>query len=517
MAKKRGKKNRHRQAATRNELDRELAGAGALSVRNPWYGSGDVASTLTPERLAQIIQAVKQGEAQEFLTLAEDIEEADGHYRSVLGTRKLAISRLKPVVDPGGEDSRSLKIAEAVRKDVVERPEYRRMIFDALDGLGKGYSVVEVMWETTETRWRPVSYHWRDPRWFDYDVDTGRRLMLRTATGLQVLPAAKFIIHEPQLKSGLPLRSGLALVAAYLWLIKNSTLSGWVAFVLAYGFPLRMGKYPRNATKEDKKVLERAVRNIGRDIGCVIPEAMAIEFANAIAPGTPIELHERLVRWCDEQLSKTVVGQTSTADATPGKLGSDDTQEEVRLDIMEADAADFDATINRDLIRPYVDYNFGPQERYPYARLPVPRPEDVTALVKNVSMLVPLGLPVKRSEMYAKLGLTEPREGDLVIESSGTPVVPNRNGLLRLTANASIPQAGDELSEVVAGEDWEPLLRPLHDQIEELAQDAGSYDEIQRRLPELLARLDTADINRRLAIAQTLARGLGDRDFRSEE
>ncbi len=47
---------------------------------------------------------------------------------------------------------------------------------------------------------------------------------------------------------------------------------------------------------------------------------------------------------------------------------------DVRVDILEADAKALANTLNRDLLRPYIDLNFGPQADYPRIELEVPKP-----------------------------------------------------------------------------------------------------------------------------------------------
>ena len=69
--------------------------------------------------------------------------------------------------------------------------------------------------------WQPT-YVWRDPRWFEFDRETLSDLRLRAADASQgmPLPPYKFIIHTPQLKTGLPVRNGLARAGAgALWLL----------------------------------------------------------------------------------------------------------------------------------------------------------------------------------------------------------------------------------------------------------------------------------------------------------
>jgi hypothetical protein len=77
-------------------LRREHAAPQVAGVRTVWQDT--VASGLTPKRLAALIRRADDADHYDYLTLAEEIEERDGHYRSVLGTRKLAVAGLEPVV-----------------------------------------------------------------------------------------------------------------------------------------------------------------------------------------------------------------------------------------------------------------------------------------------------------------------------------------------------------------------------------------------------------------------------------
>jgi phage gp29-like protein len=493
--------------------------------------ASEVAATLDPSRLATLVQGAKAGDIQDYLTLAEEMEERDLHYRSVIGTRKLSIVGLDPTVTPADDSDAAHEMADSVKQNIIDRPEFAELVTNALDALGKGFSVNEIMWDTERTPWRPARYEWRDPRWFDYDTVTGRKLLLREGADKVELPMYKFVKHEPLLKSGLPIRGGFALVAAYYHLIKSFDVAGWAAFVEVFGYPIRVGKYGKNATKNDIDVLKRAVRNIGRDIGAVIPDAMAIEIVEGVKPGGSTDHFEKLAKWVDDQLSKGILGQTATTEGTPGKLGNEDAQHEVRLDIMEADARQLETTLNRDLVIPFINLNFGPQEQYPKLRIPVPRPEDINGLMDNVSKLVPLGFPVKRSELYAKLGLTEPGDDDEVLvggsapaeppsNSGGTPVkepatAGNTEGAAAAMNAAS--EANDELETIVEATEWEPLVKPLHDAVAELSAECNSYEEFERRLPELLARIDTAGVTRALALDMFKARALGDAEFQADE
>jgi phage gp29-like protein len=81
---------------------------------------------------------------------------------------------------------------------------------------------------------------------------------------------------------------------------------------------------------------------------------------------------------------------------------------EVRIDIRNADAWQFENTINRDLIQPYVDLNYGPQKRYPYYAIDISEPEDLKLLAEALIPFIELGLPVMQRTILEKFGLPEP-------------------------------------------------------------------------------------------------------------
>jgi phage gp29-like protein len=517
------------------DLRREWAAPQLGGVRTIWTDT--VASGLTPGKLATLLKGAVEGDHLDFLTLAEEIEERDHHYRSVLGTRKLAVSGLEVVVEAASDEARDQELAEAVR-GLARDPGFGEALFDLLDGLGKGYSVVELLWETGAARWTP-HYAWRDPRFFQFDRVSRAELRLRDESapdGVE-LPPYKFIAHVPHLKTGIPIRRGLARLAAWAYLFKAFTLKDWAAFVEVYGMPMRVGKYGEGATDEDRRRLIQAVVNLGTDAAAVMHESMAIEFQNAVQGSGNNELFLQCVEFWDKQVSKAVLGQTASTEGTPGKLGAEEAQDRVRLDLVIADARDLSNTLNRDLVRPFIDLNFGPQEDYPRLMLFVPKPEDLQQLTDSVSRLVPLGLRVAQSVIRDKLGLPDPGEEEdlLTAVSSPSPSGEGAGGEAAANARAGrsperrVPAvtltalnqggpalAGDptdeELDEIEreALADWEEQIAPILNPLRELVEGAESYEALKASLLDLLGRMDSDPLVRKLAEAMFQARGAGD-------
>lgn len=391
------------------ELTREVAAPVLTGIRTLWNET--VAAGLTPYRLASLLRNSIDGDARDYLTLAEEMEERDLHYASVLGTRKLAVSRLPLMVEAASDDQKDQDLADAVRK-LVRRPGMRGLLKDLLDGLGKGYSAVEIVWDRSGAQWQPGRFEWRDPRFFTFDqVRRSELRLLDDADSFEgiSLPAYKFIVHQPRIKSGLAIRNGFARVAAWSYLFKNFTLKDWVAFCEVFGMPLRVGKYPANAADDHINILKTAVANLGTDAAAVMPQNMTVDFIESKNSGSTT-LFKDLAEYLDAQLSKGILGQTATTQGTPGKLGGDEAQSQVRDDIRDDDAEQLAETLNRDLVRPFIDLNFGAQESYPQLQLHIAEPEDITALTTALKDLVPLGLKVEQSVIRDRIGLPDPDE-----------------------------------------------------------------------------------------------------------
>jgi phage gp29-like protein len=212
------------------KLTLPLAEASTVGVRAVW--SPSVASGLTPLRLAAILRACDQGDVENFMLLAEEMEERDPHYLSVLGTRKRAISGIMPQVEAASDSAADQAIATAVRDEIAGHDGFPDLVEDLLDALGKGFAVVEIDWQRTARRWTPEAFLHRDQRFFAFDRARRTEIRLRDVTaphdGVPLEPF-KFITHRARLKSGLTFRGGLARVVAFGWMCKAYTFKDWMS------------------------------------------------------------------------------------------------------------------------------------------------------------------------------------------------------------------------------------------------------------------------------------------------
>lgn len=501
------------------ELKAEISRATIGGVRSPI--SGYPADGLNPVRLANILREADGGDAIRYLELAETIEERDAHYLGVLGTRRRSIAELEMQVKPGDSSPEAERHAQMVR-DWLDRDELADEIFDILDAIGKGYSFTEILWDTSEGQWMPARLEYRDPRWFRFDrVDLKTPLMLGDAGQELALPAFKFIFAQIKAKSGITLRSGLARVAAWLWMFGAYTQRDWAIFTQTYGQPLRVGKFGPSASEKDKDTLFAAVSNIAGDCAAIIPESMTIEFIENKSVGASSDLYLKRAEWLDQQKSKMVLGQTATTDAVTGGLGSGKEHREVQKSITRSDAKALAAILNRDLIQPWMQLNFGPLKVYPRLKIIDEDPEDLAEFSTAVGGMIDRGLEVDQAEVLDRFGLSAPKAGAKLMRSSAAaapvtvPPVPeseikrqpgeikrveplpdtettlNAEGpsTARKTAPSEIDPLVDQLAEKAA-----PAMEAMLVRIEAMMEAAGSLEELREMLLVAYPDLDVTDL-----------------------
>lgn len=470
-----------------DDLLREQAQPAITSMVSPHRVS--VADGLTPARLGKLMRQADRGLVERYFILAEEMEERETHFRSVLGTRKMGVSGSPVRVDSASDAAHDQAIAEHVEDAIVKRPEFEGLLIDLMDGVNKGISLVEILWQRDATTWEPRGYEFRPQRHFKFDADTltvPLLLSLENPNGEPLKPFS-WLVHRPKLLSGIPLRSGLARTVAIAYAAKRYTVADWLAFLDVYGMPLRIGKYPSNMVSKKAELL-KALRQLGSDAAAAIPSEMQIDLVESKSGTTGGALFLTSAEYWDKQVSKVVLGQTMTSD-DGASLAQSKTHERVRFDIRDADARACAATINRDLIEPFVQLNYGPQEHYPKVVIVTEEPEDTDLLMKTTRVFVNLGGKVQMTEVRDRLGYAEPEEGaELLLpeRSVSAPAEPDKE------RDEPSPSADDDAEEL---DDDEPENDDGGDEeTRDVPDDKSKEANRSRRRGRRFARTETEDI-----------------------
>jgi len=497
-------------------LTREVAAPMVSGIRS--ILSSHPAQGLDPAKLGRILRDAEHGDATAYLELAEELEEKWPHYQAVLGIRKRAVSQLPINVEAAGDSEEEEADAQLIR-DWLKRLTLQGELFDILDALGKGFSVTEIIWALSAKTWLPAKLKWRHPQFFEFDQVTGEELLLKGGedgnSGLpEPLSPFKYITHFAQVKSGTPIRGGLARTVAWYYLFVNFTIKDWITFLEVYGLPLRVGKYQNGTSEDDIRKLAQAVAQIGSDAGCVIPQSMVIDFVTSSGSGAANpEMYERFLKFANDEVSKAVLGQTSSADAKSGGLGSGQASlhGEVRADVRDADAVWLSVTLTRDVAMPIVMFNRGLRENYPIVRVGEPDAVDMDRELKAIDAAVKHGVAVGENHFRKVTGVPAPEDGEAVLRAAGTeppesgedddadPVPPNgpegrsngRSSRFNRQFDAEVPaairtparkpDAIDALADA-ALKDWDGLAGPMVDAFDEMIAAATSMEEVRELL-----------------------------------
>lgn len=454
---------------------------------------------LTPSKLATILDAAEQGDLTAQFDLFEDMEEKDGHIASEMGKRRRALILDWEITAPDNASALEKRNAEQLGELVQSIPDFEDVIFDATDAIGKGFACLEVEWHRAEGFWLPKTLTHRPQSWFQLHRGYRQELRLRSNTtdeqGIQGAPLNPFgwITHIHKAKSGYLERTALFRQLVWTYLFKNYSVGDLAEFLEIYGIPVRLGKYPPNASEREKATLLRALVGIGHNAAGIIPEGMLIDFKDA-ATGDP-KAFELMISWCERNQSKVILGGTLTsgADGAASTNALGNVHNEVRKDLRDGDIRQLNTTITRDLVYAVAALNgLAPDgiKRCPKFGLITGETEDIQVLSEALPKLVGIGVQVPQDWANQKLGIPMPQPGQVVLGM--TPAVqPLPTGTAALTARRIAypdPTPAQAMQPQLASL-VENATSPWFAQIRKLVDSAGSLEEIRDGLEQLIPNM----------------------------
>lgn len=377
---------------------------------------------LTPAKLARILDDAETGDLIAQYELCEDMEEKDGHLFAELAKRKRALLTVEwDVLPPPNPTAQETKSAEALKENLEAMDDFEDVILGMADAIGKGFSCQEVEWERIGRGWLPKALHFRPQTWFTLDRETRSEIRLRdlAVDGEPLIPFG-WVTHIHRAKPGYVARAGLHRQLSWPFLFKIFAIGDLAEFLEIYGLPVRLGTYPASATKEEKATLLRAVVNLGHDAAGIIPEGMMIDFKEPVDATAAHETFMAMVDLMERTESKVILGATLTSQAD-GKTSTNalgKVHNDVRLDILAADARQIESTLRRDLLYPIGALNglVADPRRVPRLRFDVQEEADFSMLAKAMPKIVDMGLRIPSDWAREQLRIPSPVEGEEVLE-----------------------------------------------------------------------------------------------------
>lgn len=465
----------------------ELAGLNTHMSSHPTSG-------LTPQKLARVLSEAEQGNLIAQAEMAEDMEEKDGHVYAELQKRKRALLgvdwNIKP---PADATDAELKDSEMIEQALTNVTWLDDAIIDMSDAILKGYSNLELEWGQVGDLKMPIAAHFRDAAWFQAHPQDRNQLMLRDSSyeGSELQPFS-WISHTHKSKSGYVGRAGLVRVLAWPFLFKNLSARDLAEFLEIYGIPVRLGKYPRGANKEEKATLFKAVLGIGHNAAGILPQGSDIEFQEA-AKGAS-DPFMAMINWCEKTQSKAILGGTLTSQAD-GKSSTNalgNVHNEVRKELRDSDLKQIAATLTRDLIYPIYALNaksFTGTDRIPRFEFDISEPEDMALYAENLPKLVGMGMRIPVDYAHDKLHIPQAAKDEKVLMiGHQQPQTPLKTAALKSEPNK--PEKDDKQLRLEQAEhQCQQAVNGWIDKIKGLVDEAESLEEVADKLLELMPDL----------------------------
>lgn len=415
-------------------------------INNQW--AEHPANDLTPARLGLLLRDAEQGDILAQSDLFSDVEERDLHIQSELAKRRRAVTLLPWALVPrANATDAEKKISETLTELIESIEELPELLFDLTDAIAKGFSAVEIEWaRRRDGLWVPKRFHFRDQRLFKIARMAGSeevRLNDMSAQG-QRLQQLGWILHRSKARSGSMVRAPLFRTLVWAFLPKAFALNDWSEFLEVYGYPMRLGKYSPAATSDERSTLLRAVVDLGRRAGGIIPESMNISLLDAVT-GDPEAFHA-MVSYQDKLISTAILGGTLTTQAD-GKSSTNalgNVHNEVRMDLRDDDAQNLAATLTRDLVLALGTVNGLVDDplRCPRWQFDTQEAEDLTAYADALPKLVGVGMQIDADWAHERLKIPKASTPANALKTPTSPVSFNPGNVGAIPEKAASNFAG---------------------------------------------------------------------------
>lgn len=383
----------------------------------------------------------------------QEMEDKDAHYFATLQTRRTAVAACEWKIVPGGDGVDALAAAREVEHVLRAVPGLHDTFYHLLDALAKGFAVAEILYEQGAdgvtisaikprgvahfafgrdghlhllTEDAPQPWPLRSAEW----LDTGEardRLLPRPgewavlARAARRLPARKMLVFVAQPAGGTPYGSPLAGRAFwYVW-FKRNNVKFWTLYNERFGAPTAVARYGSTTTPEELEQLADVVRNLQSDTGVLIPDSIALEYLEA-RRGSPSSTFRDLADWCNDEISKVVLGQTLTT--TDGRRSGSYAQarvhDSVRQQYLASDARALGEMLTAQLVRWIADFRLGPGAPLPRLVFDYADPEEFGRALEVDEHLVRMGVRLPAAYFYDRYRRPSPREGERVLRFDDT-------------------------------------------------------------------------------------------------
>jgi phage gp29-like protein len=360
-----------------------------------------------------------------------------------------------------------------------------------------GYRFVEIVYESINNYIVPTRLVGRPSEWFGFDQYNIPKL--RTSTNFDgiPLPDKKFLILQNEPEYDNPY--GFPQLSSCFWpvIFKRGGMKFWAIFTEKYGMPWIVGRYARGSSRDEIDRIADVLEDMVQDAIAVLPDDSRVDIIESKSTTSSAELYERLLEYCNKEISKAILGQTLTTDiVNTGSYSAGKVHQDVKYDITLADKKAAEEALNI-LIQYIVEINFGIQPDLP--TIDFFEEDDVDLnIAQRDKTLSETGIKFTK-KYYTKTYKLEDDDFDIVETNTTNPTTPQQD-FAENTPKEPIEQTDgitNMLAPDILQQQMEGVLKPIINMIEK----GESYKNIMETLVQTFPDMDTDSIEKMLARA----------------
>ena len=363
----------------------------------------------------------------------------------------------------------------------------------------RGYNVHEIIWAYDGGMYYPAAYLPVMPQFFAWECRSGepdRLLLYPRGVGFsdgRAFPRHKFIVALNNQGVDHPMENSI-LRALVPWFCAAVWGPRWLMqYCQIFGLPIRTFRAGSAEERADLEI-KLAEQPVVTDVVLLDGEEMTVQ-----SPGSSTGLPQReLIELAEKACHKLILGQTLTSDTSDGGSRA---QAQVHSEVLKDDLMSIGeyvcGVLNAQLVPAIVRMNYGgTQVPMPELRCSLPNAAATRETVDLLDgMINRLGMSIRRSDVYDKLGIAMPDPGDDVLGPAMAPA-PGRDAISAAAA-ARYPEAGGSTAAALADaaeQAAESVCRAWSAPVREALAKAAAEGKSPQEMLELLEslRCDTA-------------------------
>lgn len=415
------------------------------------------------------------------------------------------------------EDTAALELCIKVFNEApAPNSSWSNFIWNVYQAVFRGYTVGEVIWSKQDRFLVPSQVLDKPNRRFAMGNERELRVLSKgNLVHGDPVDDLKFLLtrHMPDYDNPY----GKAVFSSCFWpyTFKHNGMRWYSKLIQRFAIPSTVARYSPGTTDAEQDALLDAVVGMIEDNAIVVPQGTEVELIQLT--GSAHAPHEGFINLCNREMSKALTSQTLASEVTEaGSRSTAGVQKERSDDNSEADREMVQRTMQK-LVDWICALNF------PNAKRPIWQfydEKDVTAAevdtLDKASKLVPL----RRDEVYERLQLGQPQEGDEVVFTGGNSTPQN---FTRFTPDASsfdfTSRKNEPLNQLAnqgvkqAKSNFNAMLNAIRT----AAEKADDLDALDDALPDLLDDVGVDEFVSAMTATRSIAGAAGMDDAAGDE